>query len=80
MLYTIGALVKMMMANSKDILFRPEFFELRYSKVIGLDVSTVKPIAQFVDGQVELKYNVGTRSNGIDKPFWPQNLMEEVVQ
>jgi hypothetical protein len=60
-------------------LFDPSFFEDRESKAIGVVVRTVKPIIRFKDGEVELRYNVGTRGNGKDAPRWPEDLMVEVV-
>jgi hypothetical protein len=34
---------------------------------------------RFPDGEVDLKYNVGTRSNRVDKAHWPDDLMAEVI-
>ncbi|PPQ67239.1 hypothetical protein CVT24_011558 [Panaeolus cyanescens] len=61
-------------------IFNPEFFEVRENKAIGKEVKRVKPILKFVDGGVELGYNVGFRGNGVDKARWPEDLMVEVVQ
>jgi hypothetical protein len=69
----------MLQKNSANVLFKPEFFEIRHSGAIGKDVRVVKPIVQYPDGKVELKYNVGTRGNGVDMPRWPEDLMSEVV-
>jgi hypothetical protein len=71
--------MQMMKVKSAAVLFRPEFFENRHSGAIGKDVRVVKPIVQYPQGKVELKYNVGTRGNGVDQPRWPENLMTEVV-
>ena len=71
----IGRLVK----HSTDVLFRPDFYELRESKSVGHTFVQIKPIAQFKDGEVELKYNVGTRGNGVDQAVWPKDLTVEVV-
>lgn len=61
-------------------LFKKEFFELRTSKALGGVLFRVpKPILQFPPGTVQLGYNVGTRGNGIDKPYWPEDLSTEVV-
>ncbi|KAF2174886.1 CoA-transferase family III [Zopfia rhizophila CBS 207.26] len=79
MQYTLPRFFKMLRDNSGSIVFDPKFFENRYSGAIGKNIRTVKPIIQFPDGLVQLKYNVGTRSNGIDQPKWPENLMTEVV-
>lgn len=69
----------MIKTNVRDVLLRPEFFEVRHSGAIGQDIRAVKPIVQYPHGKVELKYNVGTRGNGVDQPRWPQDLMTEVV-
>lgn len=77
--YTMPRLLKMMNENSRDVLFRDEFFEDRKAKNLGIEIKTVKPVLAFPQGEVELRYNVGTRSNGIDAPRWPEDLMTEVV-
>jgi hypothetical protein len=77
--YTLPRFLHMLQTNSNDILFKPEFFEVRHSGAIGKDVKGVKPIVQYPDGMVELRYNVGTRGNGVDQPRWPADLMTEVV-
>tara|TARA_R110002003_G_scaffold228_14_gene16690 strand:+ start:4974 stop:6449 length:1476 start_codon:yes stop_codon:yes gene_type:complete len=77
--YTLPRFLQMLQTNSNDILFKPEFFEVRHSGAIGKDVRGVKPIVQYPDGKVELRYNVGTRGNGVDQPRWPADLMTEVV-
>jgi CoA-transferase family III len=79
MLYLLPEYFKMLKQHSADVIFKPEFFEDRECKVIGKDVRTVKPILKFPQGKVELKYNVGTRTNGIDQPHWPKDLMTEIV-
>jgi hypothetical protein len=68
-----------MIAKNKKLL-QPSFFEDRESKAIGAVVRTIRPIIQFDNDQIQLKYNVGTRGNGKDAPRWPDDLMTEVVQ
>ena len=77
--YTLPRFLHMLGTNSSEILFKPDFFEMRHSGAIGKDVKAVKPIVQYPGGKVELKYNVGTRGNGVDQPRWPLDLMTEVV-
>ncbi|KAF2628901.1 CoA-transferase family III [Macroventuria anomochaeta] len=77
--YTLPRFMQMLKANAGDIILRPDFFEKRYSGAIGTDVLCPKPIIQYPGGKVELKYNVGTRGNGVDQPRWPEDLMTEVV-
>ena len=69
----------MLKTNSADVLFNPDFFENRHSGAIGKDVRCIKPIIRYHEGSVQLKYNVGTRGNGVDQPRWPENLMTEIV-
>jgi hypothetical protein len=77
--YTLPRFLQMLQKNSAKTLFNPEFFELRHSGAIGKDVHCIKPIVRYPDGKVELRYNIGTRGNGVDQPKWPDNLMTEVV-
>ena len=77
--YTLPAYFGMLQANSSKTLFQPEFFETRDAKNIGKHIRAVKPIADFTAGAVELGYNVGTRTNGVDKPRWPNDLTVEIV-
>lgn len=65
--------------HDSKTLFKPEFFEMRESKANGHEFLEIKPVAQFRDGEVELRYNVGTRTNGVDKAKWPSDLGVEVV-
>ena len=64
--------------HDAQTLFKPEFFEKRTSKALGLDFIQLKPVAKFAD-DVKLEFNVGTRGNGCDKPYWPADLKTEVV-
>lgn len=77
--HTLGQYLAMLKQNAGPVIFNPEFFEVRHSKAIGRDITTPKPIIQFPEGIVQLKFNVGTRGNGVDQAQWPQNLMTEVV-
>ncbi|TKA68496.1 hypothetical protein B0A55_08796 [Friedmanniomyces simplex] len=76
--YTLPAMFALLEKNASETLYRPEFFERRVSKVVGQEFVQVKPIARFAD-DVQLGYNVGTRSNGVDQPRWPENLRTEIV-
>jgi hypothetical protein len=64
----------------KEGLFDMDFFESRESKALGLKMRTPKPVLRFPKGTVELGYHVGTRGNGIDQPYWPTDLLTEVVK
>ncbi|KAF3040578.1 hypothetical protein E8E11_004069 [Didymella keratinophila] len=77
--YTLPRFMQMLKANAGDVVLRPEFFETRYSGAIGKAVLCPKPIIQYPGGRVELKYNVGTRGNGVDQPRWPEDLTTEII-
>ncbi|KAF2273427.1 alpha-methylacyl-CoA racemase [Westerdykella ornata] len=77
--YTLPRFLAMLKQNAGDVVFKPAFFEKRYSGAIGKDILCPKPVIRFPQGPVELRYNVGTRSNGVDQAKWPENLMTEVV-
>ena len=79
MMAMAGPYMNMLMTHSGDVMFKPDFLEIRHSGAIGKDVKAVKPIAQYPQGNVKLGYNVGTRGNGVDQPRWPEDLMTEVV-
>lgn len=70
-----GALAK----QNPPVVFKDEYFEVRKAENLGISIRTPKPILQFPQGKVELGFNVGTRTNGIDKPVWPEDLATEVV-
>lgn len=76
----LPAYMQMIQKYHKDILLRDEFFETRPCPAIGRDIRTIKPVLQYPDGEVELKFNVGTRTNGIDKAHWPADLSVEIVR
>jgi hypothetical protein len=77
--YTLPRFLQMLKTNASKKLLRPDFFHVRHSGAIQKDVKTVKPIVQYPYGGVELRYNIGTRGNGVDQPRWPEDLMTEVV-
>ncbi|EPS44104.1 hypothetical protein H072_1929 [Dactylellina haptotyla CBS 200.50] len=76
---SLPAMAKLLYQYDKEILFQPGFFEARKVDNLGATFRVVKPIAQWKDGAVELRYNVGTRGNGTDKSVWPKDLMVQVV-
>ncbi|KPI34741.1 Succinate--hydroxymethylglutarate CoA-transferase [Cyphellophora attinorum] len=62
-------------------LFEKRHFEVRKSGALGgLPMRMVKPVLQYLDGHVELGFNVGTRGNGVDAARWPEDLLNEVVE
>lgn len=78
--YTLPRFLQMLKKNAGDVVLNPKFFETRHSGAIGKDIHCVKPIIQFPGKKVELRFNVGTRGNGVDEPKWPEDLMTEVVR
>jgi hypothetical protein len=76
--YTAPRAMKLMAKHSDS--FRDEFFEFRHSKALGVDIRCVKPVIRYPKGEVELRYNIGTRGNGRDAPRWPSDLMTEIVK
>ncbi|KAK5112725.1 hypothetical protein LTR62_003823 [Meristemomyces frigidus] len=76
--YTLPSMMALLAKHDKDTLFNPDFFEHRTSKAVGHTFVQVKPVARFAD-DVQLCYNVGTRSNGVDQARWPEDLRTEVV-
>lgn len=79
MAYTIPRTIGMIKTNSADKVFKPEFFSRYHVKTVGKDIQIVAPVLQFPGGEVEPGYTIGTRTNGVDKPRWPEDLSVEVV-
>jgi hypothetical protein len=61
--------------TSGEVLFKPEFFGGRECVDLGISIRTVKGIVQFPNREVLLRYDVGTRTNGVDEAHWSKNLM-----
>lgn len=78
MQYTLPRMFELLHEYDSETLFNPKFFERRESGAVGHTFLQVKPVASFED-DVELKYNVGTRGNGVDAPKWPEDLSVEIV-
>lgn len=75
----VPAYVDMLKKNSADRVFCPSNFHTLRSKQLKVDIKCPKPVLQFPGEEVELRYNVGTRTNGVDQPRWPKDLTVEVV-
>ncbi|EGP91043.1 uncharacterized protein MYCGRDRAFT_65466 [Zymoseptoria tritici IPO323] len=78
MSYSIPVMLGLLHEYDEKVLFNPDFFEEKHSKALGLTFVQPKPVARF-EAEVELKYNVGTRGNAVDQPYWPKDLSVEVV-
>lgn len=70
--------VYMKMLHEKKT-FDENFFEIRKNNALGVDVRTIKPILEFEEDTVELRYNVGSQPNGTHTAQWPSDLMTEIV-
>jgi hypothetical protein len=79
MLYTIPRMLGMMAKNEASPIVQAAFYEDREAANLETTIRTVKPILGFPGGEVELKYNVGTRGNGVDQPRWPEDLLTPIV-
>lgn len=80
MLHTLPAHLRMLKEHDQDVIFNPNFFQPVKSGYLDKTFILVKPVAQFADGLVDLRYDVGTRGNGVDEARWPEDLTVEVVK
>ncbi|KAF5963418.1 alpha-methylacyl racemase [Fusarium coicis] len=84
MLWELPHLVAMIRRSEagKRIL-APEFFEDRDAdlplKGKGRKMRMAKPMCQFPGGVVQLGFDIQTRTLGVDKPRWPEDLTVQVV-
>ncbi|OJD32247.1 uncharacterized protein BKCO1_400002 [Diplodia corticola] len=86
MLYTLPRFMAMIKENSSHVLLKPEYFEDRPCGYLGHPIRTPKPVARYEvaegvpeEQKVRPGFNVGTRTNGVDQPRWPDDLMTEIV-
>ncbi|KEF59613.1 uncharacterized protein A1O9_04459 [Exophiala aquamarina CBS 119918] len=76
--YTIPCYIEMM--RKQKTLLNLEYFEKRVSGALnGLVFRVPRPILQFPQNTVQLRFNVGTRGNGVDEARWPDHLLTEIV-
>lgn len=75
--YTLPRFIAMLVKNS--ILWSPEFWEDREVMNYAKPLRCPKPVVKYPDGKIKLGYNISTRTNGVDKPRWPEDLMTPVV-
>ena len=76
--YTIPAMLKLMQEHDAKTLFKEEFFEKARSEAVGRTFVQVAPVARW-EKEVELRYDVGVRGNGVDAARWPEDLRVEIV-
>lgn len=79
MIYTIPKTLALLKKHSAEKLFQPEFFEDRENKFLGVRIRVLKPVIKYDGGEVKPGYHIGTRGNGVDAPFWPDDLLQENV-
>jgi hypothetical protein len=79
MLYSIPKMLEILATNENSPTCQEQFFEDRAAENLAISIRTVKPILRFPHGEVELRFNVGTRGNGVDEPRWPENLLTQIV-
>ncbi|CZT14614.1 related to acyl-CoA transferases/carnitine dehydratase [Ramularia collo-cygni] len=78
---TVPAYLGMLKENASDTVLQEAFFERRRSKaLLGVDFQVVRPAINFPPDTVSLGYNVGTRANGVDNAYWPDDLTVEMVE
>ncbi|KAI5921703.1 CoA-transferase family III [Camillea tinctor] len=79
MSFSLPAMLKLLHKHDAQTLFQPSFFEQRKAENLKVTFVQVKPIAQYQDDAVDLRYQIGTRGNGVDQPRWPEDLTVQVV-
>lgn len=79
MLYTLPRVVGTLIKSSGASIMRPNFFTKYHPRHIGKDMVIVAPILRFPNGEVEPRFDIGTRGNGVDQPKWPKDLLSERV-
>lgn len=79
MQHLLPATMQAIMKSSGAKLFKPEHFTTNHVGSIGKDIKIVAPVLRFPGGEVEPGFQIGTRTNGIDEPYWPDDLSVENV-
>ncbi|KAJ5927851.1 hypothetical protein N7466_006807 [Penicillium verhagenii] len=79
MINMIRQVGKAMYEYNAATLLQPSFFEIRKSGALGQFIRTIKPVAQFPNGEVTLGFGIGTRGNGVDEAVWPEDMNVEIV-
>lgn len=74
-------LMKRLHAKKAPIFQNGEFFrERKIGYTDGVILKSVAPILRFPGGEVEPGFHVSTRTNGVDRPYWPADLTTEIVE
>ncbi|KAK6086347.1 Succinyl-CoA-L-malate CoA-transferase beta subunit [Seiridium cupressi] len=77
--YTLARVFAALKDKTGDKLFNPEFFTKYHPKHLGKDMVIVAPILTFPNREVEPRFDIGTRGNGVDEAKWPASLEVETV-
>lgn len=78
MQYLFPTGVKLLRQNTPHVLDE-DFFEVREAKAMGCKVRCVKPVLRFPSGNVQPGFQVSARTNGVDQPVWPSDLLTEKI-
>ena len=70
--------IKLLRENTPHVLDE-DFFEEREAGVMGCRIRCVKPVLRFPGGKVQPRFQVSARTNGVDRPWWPADLMVDQV-
>jgi hypothetical protein len=79
MQFTLPRVMQLLRKNSAAALFKPQFFTQYRPTFLGKNMRIVAPVLQYPNGEVKPGFQIGTRTNGVDQPKWPDDLSVEVV-
>lgn len=78
MQYLFPTGIKLLRENAPWMLDE-KFFEVRKAGAMGCEIKCVKPVLQFPENRVKPHFRVSARTNGVDKPRWPDDLIVDIV-
>ncbi|KAK7956000.1 CoA-transferase family III domain-containing protein [Apiospora aurea] len=79
MQYLLPRTLALVFQHSGHKLLLPEFFTQYRVESIGKDMRLVAPVLRYPNGEVKPGFHIGTRTNGVNQPVWPEDLGVEVV-
>ncbi|KAK8080765.1 hypothetical protein PG997_008583 [Apiospora hydei] len=79
MQYLLPRTLALVSHHSGHKLLRPEFFTQYRVESLGKDMRIVAPVLRYPNGEVKPGFHIGTRTNDVDQPVWPDDLGVEVV-
>ena len=80
MQHTLPRVLGAVQRSSADKLFKEEFFTQYFVKSLGKTLRIVAPVLRFPNQEVKPGFDVGTRTNGVDEPRWPEDLSVKRVE